>query len=311
MKKGLKWIFALCGATVSVLLLRSFVFTSCLIPSEGMENSLFRGDHILVNKWSYGLRLPCMSLLSYHRWNSRGVKKEDIVLFNNPASTSQPVIDRREFFISRCVGVPGDTLFIDSLFSVLSADSEKNPDQKRLYYYPRAKATQLDSLLSILSIGHNPVMGQHDSDYVRSFSRYEYYLIEQAMSGSSWLKPVEPDVEKESKPLIVPGKGKVIRVYPWNRTLLRNTLVLHEGRQAEIKNDTLYVDGRPTLHCYFTKDYYWMSSNNSINLADSRLFGFVPQDHIIGKASLIWFSKEGNTGWFGGYRWKRFFRPIK
>jgi|GEM_PF-4143837 len=119
------------------------------------------------------------------------------------------------------------------------------------------------------------------------------------------------DAEKELKPLIVPGKGKALRVYPWNITLLRNTLVMHEGKQAEIKNDTLYIDGKPTQHCFFTKDYYWMASNNSVNLSDSRLFGFVPQDHIIGKASLIWFSKEKGTGIFDGYRWNRFFQSVK
>lgn len=48
---------------------------------------------------------------------------------------------------------------------------------------------------------------------------------------------------------------------------------MHEGKQAEIKNDTLYIDGKPTQHCFFTKDYYWMASNNSVNLSDSRLFG--------------------------------------
>lgn len=58
-----KWIFAFAGAIAVVLLLRGFAFTSCLIPSTGMENSLFQGERILVNKWSYGLRLPLMSLL--------------------------------------------------------------------------------------------------------------------------------------------------------------------------------------------------------------------------------------------------------
>lgn len=111
-------------------------------------------------------------------------------------------------------------------------------------------------------------------------------------------------------PVIVPGKGKPVRVYPWNRTLLCNTLVLHENKQAEIKNDTLYVDGKPVQHCYFTKDYYWVGANNSINLSDSRLFGFVPKDHIIGKASLIWFSKKPETGLFNGYRWKRMWKMV-
>jgi len=309
--RKLKWIFAFAGAIAVVLLLRGFAFTSCLIPSTGMENSLFQGERILVNKWSYGLRLPLMSLFSYHRWCERSVRKQDVVVFNNPAAIGQPTIDRREIYISRCIGTPGDTLLVDSLFSVSSPEAQLNPDEKRLYTYPAAKEQLITSLMQTLSITNDGLMGSNDSTHVRSFSRYEYYLLEQAISDQNWIQPLTEKSEKELKPLIVPGKGKALRVYPWNITLLRNTLVMHEGKQAEIKNDTLYIDGKPTQHCFFTKDYYWMASNNSVNLSDSRLFGFVPQDHIIGKASLIWFSKEKGTGIFDGYRWNRFFQSVK
>ena len=306
-----KWIFAFAGAIAVVLLLRGFAFTSCLIPSTGMENSIFQGERILVNKWSYGLRVPFMSLFSYHRWCESPVRRQDIVVFNNPAGIRQPVIDRREIYISRCIGTPGDTLLVDSLFSVSSPEAQFNPDKKRLYSYPATKEQLITSLMQTLSITNDGLMGSNDSTHVRSFSRYEYYLLEQAISDQNWIQPLTEKSEKELKPLIVPGKGKALRVYPWNITLLRNTLVMHEGKQAEIKNDTLYIDGKPTQHCFFTKDYYWMASNNSVNLSDSRLFGFVPQDHIIGKASLIWFSKEKGTGIFDGYRWNRFFQSVK
>lgn len=306
-----KWIFAFAGAIAVVLLLRGFAFTSCLIPSTGMENSLFQGERILVNKWSYGLRVPLMSLFSYHRWCEQPVRKQDVVVFNNPAAIGQPTIDRREIYISRCIGTPGDTLLVDSLFSVSSPEAQFNPDKKRLYSYPATKEQLITSLMQTLSITNDGLMGSNDSTHVRSFSRYEYYLLEQAISDQNWIQPLTEKSEKELKPLIVPGKGKALRVYPWNITLLRNTLVMHEGKQAEIKNDTLYIDGKPTQHCFFTKDYYWMASNNSVNLSDSRLFGFVPQDHIIGKASLIWFSKEKGTGIFDGYRWNRFFQSVK
>ena len=309
--RKLKWIFAFAGAIAVVLLLRGFAFTSCLIPSTGMENSLFQGERILVNKWSYGLRLPLMSLFSYHRWCERSVRKQDVVVFNNPAAIGQPTIDRREIYISRCIGTPGDTLLVDSLFSVSSPEAQFNPDKKRLYSYPATKEQLITSLMQTLSITNDGLMGSNDSTHVRSFSRYEYYLLEQAISDQNWIQPLTEKSEKELKPLIGPGKGKALRVYPWNITLLRNTLVMHEGKQAEIKNDTLYIDGKPTQHCFFTKDYYWMASNNSVNLSDSRLFGFVPQDHIIGKASLIWFSKEKGTGIFDGYRWNRFFQSVK
>ena len=306
-----KWILAFAGAIAVVLLLRGFAFTSCLIPSTGMENSLFQGERILVNKWSYGLRVPFMSVCSYHRWCERPVRKRDIVVFNNPAGIQQPTIDRREIYISRCIGTPGDTLLVDSLFSVSSPEAQLNPDKKRLYAYPAAKEQLVTSLMQTLSITNDGLMGSNDSTHVRSFSRYEYYLLEQAISDQNWIQPLTEKSEKELKPLIVPGKGKALRVYPWNITLLRNTLVMHEDKQAEIKNDTLYIDGKSTQHCFFTKDYYWMASNNSVNLSDSRLFGFVPQDHIIGKASLIWFSKEKGTGIFDGYRWNRFFQSVK
>ena len=306
-----KWILAFAGAIAIVLLLRGFAFTSCLIPSTGMENSLFQGERILVNKWSYGLRLPLMSAFSYHRWRERPVQKRDIVVFNNPAGIQQPTIDRREIYISRCIGTPGDTLLVDSLFSVSSPEAQFNPDKKRLYTYPASKENLITSLIRTRSITNDGLMGSDDSTHVRSFSRYEYYLLEQAIGDRNWIRPLTEKQDKELKPLIVPSKGKALRVYPWNITLLRNTLVMHEGKQAEIKNDTLYIDGKPTQHCFFTKDYYWMASNNSVNLSDSRLFGFVPQDHMIGKASLIWFSKEKGTGILDGYRWNRFFQSVK
>ncbi len=309
MKKGCKIAITIVGVALVVVLLRGCVATSYLIPSSGMENSLYQGERILVNKWSYGLRLPFMKLWGYHRWADSPVPKEDILVFNNPANLSEPTIDRREVFISRCIGTPGDTLLIDSLFSVIP--SEKNaPDQKFLYSYPRQRERQLDSLLSILS--DDGLMGSNDSTHVRSFSRYEHYLLEQAMNGKCWIEPiVKEDSMEMLKPLIIPSKGKAVRVYPWNKTLLRNTLVLHEKKQAEIKNDTLYVEGKPVQHCHFTKDYYWVSANNTINLSDSRLFGFVPEDHIIGKASIIWFSKEKGTGPFSGYRWGRIWKRVE
>ena len=306
----IKWILALTGAIVIVLLLRGFAFTTCLIPSSGMENSLFPGDRILVNKWSYGLRTPFMSLFSYHRWLDKPVNKYDIVVFNNPAQVGEPIIDRRDIFIGRCIATPGDTLLVDSLFTASVPDARTSPDRKRLYSYPANKEPLMASLIQTLSIGDNGLMGSKDSTHVRSFSRYEYYLLNQALDGQNWIQLLADQDETDLNPLIIPGKGQILRVYPWNITLLMNTLVLHEGRDAKIKNDTLYADGKAVQHCYFTKDYYWMSSNNSTNLTDSRLFGFVPKDHIIGKAQWVWFSKERETGLFDGYRWDRFFHSV-
>jgi signal peptidase I len=309
--KGGKWIIVLAGAVVVVLLLRSFVFTSYIIPSSGMENSLYQGDRIIVNKWSYGLRVPCMSLLSYHRWNSQPVRSGDIVVFNNPADLSQPIIDKREVFISRCIAAPGEELVLDSLYNSTASIEKAGPDRKRLYTYPKNKEQTMESLLRTLGLTKNELMGQNEQESVRSFSRYEMYLLEQATRDISWIQPQSGASKESFRTITVPAKGKMIKIQPWNATLYRNTLVLHEGIKADVKNDSLYINGEAVIACTFTKDYYWMASNNSINLADSRLFGFVPHDHIIGKASFIWFSKEASTELFNGYRWERFFRPAR
>lgn len=279
------------GAVLIVALLRGCVATSYLIPSSGMENSLYQGERIFVGKWSYGLRLPFMGWWGYHRWGNTPAGKNEIVVFNNPGNRKDPVISRREVFIGRVTGTPGDTLLVDSFFTV--APSEQfAPDRKFLYAYPRDKERSLDSLLSALSIPRQALMGQDSARNIRSFSRYEYYLLEQALYGHCWIEPLHTDTAQSLMPLVVPAKGRVVRVYPWNRTLLCNTLVLHERKKAYIQNDTLYVDGKPTWHCRFTKDYYWVTSDNTANISDSRLFGFVPEDHLIGRAALIWYSRD-------------------
>lgn len=310
-KKRWKTAGILAAAMLIAVWLKGCVATSYLIPSAGMENSLYQGERILVNKWSYGLRVPLMRWFGYHRWGRRPVQRDDILVFNNPSNWSQPVVDRREVFISRCLGLPGDTLTVDSLFCVVASDGNA-PDRKSLYAYPREREREMDSLLTLLSIRHNNLLGEDSTRHIRSFSRYEHYLLEQAMSSGNWITPLgQEDSARVLLPLVVPQKGKPVQVYPWNRMLLCNTLALHEGRKAVIHNDTLYVEGVATSTCCFTRDYYWMEADNPTNPSDSRLFGFVPEDHLIGKATLIWFSKDQGKGVFTGYRWDRMWKWVE
>ncbi len=305
MKTGWKIACSVAGAALAVALLKGFVATTYLIPSSGMENTLYRGERILVNKWKYGLRLPCMTVAGYHRIRPRKAEMNDIVVFNNPANYTEPAIDRREVFIGRCIGTPGDTLMVDSLFYA-DPDTQYAPDRKSLYAYPAAYEDRLDTLMGHLHISPGPLMGKDSARHIRSFSRYEYYLLEQAMEGTRWISPLHcPDTTERRMPLVIPKRGMLVDIQPWNRTLMRNTIVMHEHRQADIKDNTLYVDGQPTEQYRFTKDYYWIVANNSVNLSGSQLFGLVPHDHLIGKAAIVWWSKQAGTGPFDGYRWNR------
>jgi signal peptidase I len=247
MKRYGIWLFVLMGAVLVVWLLHCFAFSSYLILSSDMKNTLLPGERIIVNKWSYGLRAPYISFFGYHRWNERPVRRGDVAVFNNPMDWSEKVVDKRKIFISRCMGLPGDTLLVDSLFRTYNSSNAENSTAERRGVYR----------------------------------------------------------------LVIPRQGCRITVDPINRVLLCNTLRLHEKKQATIRHDTLFVDGHPVQSCIFQRNYYWMVSNAANPMSDSRLFGFVPADHLVGQASFIWFSKDNRMNLFYGYRWNRFFRSVK
>lgn len=295
-------------AAALVVLIKVFAFTSCTIPSTGMENSLLRGERVIVNKWSYGLRLPLMGMTGYHRLAARGVERGDIVLFNNPAGKG--TIDRRELFINRCIGLPGDTLMLNGQL-IQTRDQVLSPDSKLVYAYPGEQEDLVVEAMRRVGIGDNKLVGFDRGDFLRSFSHYEIYLMRQELRGQVTFRSLQTDTADGGHPFVVPARGRAVRVYPWNAKLLCNTIVQHEGRQARLQGDTLWVDGRRVTSYTFTKDYHWVASNNSVSLCDSRLFGFVPDDHIIGRASLIWFSKDTEEPFWHGFRWKRFFRLVQ
>ena len=291
------WLKVLVTAVLLVLLVKTFAITSCSIPSTGMENTLYRGEKVLVNKWSYGWRIPFTS----SHFMAEKAKRGDVVLFNNPSPSDQETpVFARGLFISRCVGTPGDTLMLNKELLV-TGQKVLSPDSKQLYTYPHQLEDTLQCVLRELGIKENLLVGYSEGRYVRSFSHYEHYLLKQKLGVNFNLHPLHANDTTDSHPLVIPAKGKVIKVYPWNVTLICNTILRHEGRRALVKNDTLFVDGKPVNFYIFKKDYYWMASNNPVNLADSRLFGLVPHDHLIGRASYIWYSS----------RKERIFQPVQ
>lgn len=100
-----------------------------------------------------------------------------------------------------------------------------------------------------------------------------------------------------AQPITIPLKGVETPIRPWNATLMRNTLTLHEGLQAEVKDGVLYIDGK-AIQAYPSKqNYYWVMMDTESTLSDSRLFGFVPENLLIGKATRIWFSNQLSRLW--------------
>jgi signal peptidase I len=106
-------------------------------------------------------------------------------------------------------------------------------------------------------------------------------------------------------PIWIPRKGDAIELNEQNIAVYQRAIQVYENNQLEIKDGKIFINGKPAHSYTFKMNYYWMMGDNRHNSQDSRFWGFVPEDHIVGKASLIWFS------WQKGPRWNRIFRSIK
>lgn len=304
MKKLVKWLIRIIGVLLILGVLRLLFFTSCYIPNQGMENNLMQGDHIIINKLSYGFTNP----FSGDKVKASSPEKGDIVLFNNPLRSLEESA-KSDIYISRCVGTPGDTLIVDSLFNILDTEGFFNPDQKDIYRYYTQYDEEVKAILARLSIKRTST--PLDSATVAiSLSAYELYLVEQELLDDMIIQSTTDNITFKSYPLIIPQKGKTLKIEPWNIVLLYNTILLHEGKEIQMKDNALWWNGKKILRYTFSKDYTWMTASNSVNQIDSRQFGFVPTDDLIGKASFIWFSKDPKQNLFHGYRWNRTFQSI-
>ena len=112
------------------------------------------------------------------------------------------------------------------------------------------------------------------------------------------------------KPIIPPKKCRMVEVKPWNIKLLCNTYRIHEHRDADIVEDKLYLDGKETRYAYFSKNYYWMSVMPEDTFPDSRFYGFVPEDHIIGRVVMVVYSKGDSESFFNSFRSGMWFMPL-
>jgi signal peptidase I len=311
--KGLKlWGKVFLITLLVVFFIRVFFVESYTVSSSQMETALFKGDRVLVNKTSYGIRLP-MTLLSipftfdtffglksysdlihlnYHRLFAGDISRNDVVLFNNPLETDKP-LDKRSLFLSRCVAVSGDTIEVEGADFFINGKSYiPSPDLLMSFRFPRQEMNSVFSLMEALEIPQRD--DKSDSLWVHSkLNRYEVFLINQNLPDSS--KLVLSDESLPAYKLVVPSKGMTIGLNNYNIKLYSHIIAEEEEGNVKIENSRIYVDDRIIFSYEFKNNYYWLLSDNVDQATDSRVFGFISEKNIIGKASLIWYS-SGEEG---------------
>jgi signal peptidase I len=141
-----------------------------------------------------------------------------------------------------------------------------------------------------------------------SFAKYGYSYNAQIQNLQTFPKDVKHgnNITNFEK-ITIPAKGTTVTLTPENIALYRRIITAYEKHTLEEKNNAFYIDGKKTSTYKFAMNYYWMMGDNRYNSADSRIWGFVPEDHVVGKASVVWFSKSA----YLGVRWERILKFIQ
>lgn len=249
---------------------------------------------------------------------------------DNPQSFGEIVVrpvDRRENYVKRCVGLPGQILQIENRVIYLDGKANKEPDNVQYRYFVHTKGMLPDDLCHELGISKEDLAGYYTDESV-----YNMPLTAKAKDALLARKDIVTAIENTPDddagglyplnkltgwtvdnygPIWIPKKGETIELSLDNLPLYERPIHAYEGNALEVKDGKIFINGEETTHYTFKMDYYWMMGDNRHNSADSRFWGFVPEDHVVGKPIFIWLSLDQDRGWFDGkIRWNRLFKFV-
>lgn len=237
-------------------------------------------------------------------------------------------VDKRENYIKRCIAIPGDTLQIVNQQVFINGEKAYNPPQMQYNYTIHTAGVDLSERnLRKLDIASDDIENFKQRreipfttdayDQVRKFPNVTE--IQRTLQPAGFWQPHIFPFDKRYPwnvdnfgPLYMPKAGDVLPVDTSNICLYRRIIEIYEGNKLEVKDGKIYINNKVATTYTFKQGYYWMMGDNRHNSADSRFWGFVPNDHIVGKAVFVWLSLDKDKSLLDGkIRWNKMFRFVK
>jgi signal peptidase I len=234
-------------------------------------------------------------------------------------------VDRRENYVKRCVGLPGNTLEIKDKVIYIDGKQAEQPEKVQFNYNVELTQKMPESLRRNLDISKDDLAmlqqtGQlplTNENYLKLKANTKL-VKEISIVNNNYTQGIYPlngntgwTVDNYG-PVWIPKRGESIALTLDNIAVYERPIVAYEGNTLEVKDGKIFINGKENNSYTFKMDYYWMMGDNRHNSADSRCWGFVPEDHIVGKPLFIWLSLDKDRGLFDGkIRWKRLFRNVE
>ncbi|MDR3308671.1 MAG: S26 family signal peptidase, partial [Tannerella sp.] len=212
----------------------------------------------------------------YRLLGVQSIRRNDVLVFHYPYPNNDDKIEMHllKYYIKRCVAIAGDTFYIDNgIYKVKGITDSLGVHSRQLQLSERADSTFRAEVFNCFP---------NDSTYQWNIKNFG--------------------------PLFVPGKGSKVQLEARNIVLYRKLIMYETDKGIEVRDGQVYLDGEVLSSYTFTKNYYFMAGDFALNSRDSRYWGLLPEDLIVGKAAFIWKSIDPYTE---KYRWKRFFKAVK
>jgi len=248
-----------------------------------------------------------------------------------PGSIIVRPLDQEENYIKRCVAIAGDTILIRHAQVYIDGKKDEMPQESQIKYLVTTKGQPLDpAIYAKLDITDERDSGFREPDtyiYALNLTKYSAdkirsymnvvsvvpYLQDSGIADTKDIFPFSPryvwNVDNFG-PLWIPKKGTTVKLDTANLPLYRRIITAFEHNTLDIKGATIYINGAVANSYTFKMNYYFMMGDNRHNSVDSRFWGFVPEDHVVGKASFIWMSLKSNVPFLKKFRFKRFFTFV-